>query len=304
MEKELIKLYKKRMFGEKLSDALDFVRENWRPLLKYITYLLLPVSVVQTFFMDSFMSGYTSALAGMQHMALSEMLPWLSSMGLLVVVQYVGIMLLVALTYTMMQLYEQRPRLNGIVWADLKAGVMTKTLRMLVLLFCGFAVALACLAFIMLLTSISPVLMLPGALILMLASPLLALVTPVYLFEKVSVIGAFSKSLRLGWRTWAGIVGVIFVLYLLVSIVQGVVSMPWYMMLVAKNILTTQGGSAGFVSSFGYTALQFVLGVVSSFVTNCLMVLPIVGLAYQYGHACDKVDGVSVDRDIENFETL
>jgi hypothetical protein len=27
-------------------------------------------------------------------------------------------------------------------------------------------------------------------------------------------------------------------------------------------------------------------------------------LAYQYGHACDKVDGVTVDRDIENFETL
>ena len=48
-EFRLIKLYRIRRFGEKISDTFDFVRENWRPLLKYITYLLLPVALVQSF---------------------------------------------------------------------------------------------------------------------------------------------------------------------------------------------------------------------------------------------------------------
>ena len=53
-----------------------------------------------------------------------------------------------------------------------------------------------------------------------------------------------------------------------------------------------------------YSAIQYLLGVVSNFCGSLLMTLLSIGLAYQYGHACDKVDGVTVDRDIENFEEL
>lgn len=303
-EKELIRLYRTRTFGDKLSDALDFVRENWRVLLKYITYLLLPVALVQTFCMNNFMSGYMSAVPQLSQSDLEAMLPWMTSMVGMILVQYVGIMLVVALTYTMMQLYEQRPRLHGVEWADLGSGVRRMVLRMVVLLLTGFVLSIVLGLLMVLMMALSPLMILPAILLMILAIPLFALTMPIYLFEDISIVGAYAKSVRLGWKTWAGIVGVIIVLYLLVSIVQSVVSMPWYLMLVVKQVLLAQGNETGFVSSFGYSAIQYVLGVIASFCGSCLMVLPVVGLAYQYGHACDKVDGVGVDQDIENFEAL
>ena len=45
-EKPLIKLYRTRTFGEKMSDTFDFVRENWRPMLKYFSYQLLGQELV------------------------------------------------------------------------------------------------------------------------------------------------------------------------------------------------------------------------------------------------------------------
>ena len=130
------------------------------------------------------------------------------------------------------------------------------------------------------------------------------MVQPVYLFEETGIISAYAKSVRLTWKTWAGIVGVVLVLYIIGSILSGLVSTPWYIMMMVKNVLAAQGNTAGFVSSFGYTAIQYLLGVVSSFFSSCILVLYDVGIAYHYGHACDEVDGVSVDQDIENFETL
>ena len=124
------------------------------------------------------------------------------------------------------------------------------------------------------------------------------------MFEDTGIVSAYAKSVRLGWKTWAGIVGVIIVLYIISSILSGLVSTPWYIMVVVKNVFTAQGNTAGFVSSFGYTAIQYLLGVVSCFCRSCVMALITIGCAYQYGHASDKIDGVGVDQDIENFETL
>ena len=91
MEKPLIKLYRIRTFGEKISDTFDFVRENFRPLLKYLTYLMLPLSLVQAFAQTNFMGGYMDFIEKMgknvqQSSDVSQMLSWVGSMTLMVVV--------------------------------------------------------------------------------------------------------------------------------------------------------------------------------------------------------------------------
>ena len=48
-----IELYKARSFGDKLNATFDFVRENWRPLIKYLTYILLPFSMVACLFLST-----------------------------------------------------------------------------------------------------------------------------------------------------------------------------------------------------------------------------------------------------------
>lgn len=288
-----------------MSDTFDFVRENWRPMLKYITYLLLPVALVSTVAMDNFMTSQMSLTSTIGQGDMDAVLPWLLSMGVTMLFYFVDIVLGNALTYTMMQLYEQRQeRLQGITFAELSPVFWQKCGRQLVLLVTGFVLLIVVGLIASPSVLLGPAVVILVAILLFIALPLIFLVQPIYLFEKISVVKAYAKSVRLGWKTWAGVVAVITVLYIIVSIVQGVVSTPWYIMVMLKNVLVTQNSEPAFMSSFGYTAIQYVLGVISNFFGSLLMTLPSIGLAYQYGHACDKVDGAGVDRDIENFETL
>jgi hypothetical protein len=90
-EKPLIKLYRTRTFGEKMSDTFDFVRENWRPMLKYITYLLLPVALVSTVAMDNFMTSQMSLTSTIGQGDMDAVLPWLLSMGVTMLFYFVDI---------------------------------------------------------------------------------------------------------------------------------------------------------------------------------------------------------------------
>lgn len=311
MEKPLIKLYRIRTFGEKISDTFDFVRENFRPLLKYLTYLMLPLSLVQAFAQTNFMGGYMDFIDKMgknvqQNSDVSQMLSWVGSMTLMVVVDYVAMMLLVAMVYAMMQHYEQRPqRLEGITGEELRPDVTRLLGRQFIVLITSIVVMALFGVFAALMAVIHIGMVILAFVLLLVAIPLFALVTPIYLFEReTGIVSAYTKSIRLGWKTWGGIVGVGLVLFIIVTIVGSIIETPWTIMLMVKNVLTAQGSDTGFVSSFGYTAIQYLLGVISTYVGNLLMSLLYIGMAYQYGHACEKVDGVTVDRDIENFETL
>ena len=203
-EHKLIKLYRTRTFSEKMSDTFDFVRENLRILLKYITYLLLPVALVQTFCMTNFMTGYLQTInvmvSGKSNPA--EMASWMLSMALMVLVMYVGMILLVAMVYSMMQLYEQRPGLQGITFADIKTSFFRMSGRQLVLLVTNIVFYLVFALIIVVMVAISPYMILPAVVLSIVVMPLLVLVYPVYLFETMGVISAYAKGIRLGWKTW------------------------------------------------------------------------------------------------------
>ena len=46
-QKPKIALYVKRPFGDKLNATMDFIKENWKPMLKFCTYLILPLCLIQ-----------------------------------------------------------------------------------------------------------------------------------------------------------------------------------------------------------------------------------------------------------------
>lgn len=259
-ESRLIKLYRTRTFSEKMSDTFDFVRENWRPLIKYITYLLLPVALIETFLGDNFMTGNIRFANIIGKNDITEMMPWLSSLIGMVLFTYVGFILLNALVYTMMQQYEQRQGLQGVTFADLKPGILRMTARQMILFAISIVLIVVFFIFFALMITISPFMIFPVILVAILVYPLLILVTPIYLFEDRGIISTYAKSVRLGWKTWAGIVAVTIVLYTIAIILQTVISMPAYIMMGIKEVLTAKGDGAGFVSSFGYSAVQYLLG--------------------------------------------
>ena len=56
-QKPKIAMYVKRPFGEKLNASFDFIKENWKQLLKYATYLILPVCLLQAANFSGLMGG-------------------------------------------------------------------------------------------------------------------------------------------------------------------------------------------------------------------------------------------------------
>ena len=136
-----------------------------------------------------------------------------------------------------------------------------------------------------------------------LAIPLM-LFTPAYLLEDIPLLSALSKSLRLGFSTWWGTFALMLVLGFIVSFLQGIFSIPYYIMVVVKTILGMQGNGSEFFDSVGYSFTVYLFGVLQSYATFLLMTIVFVGLALQYGHAAEKIDHVTMEDNINRFEEL
>ena len=64
------------------------------------------------------------------------------------------------------------------------------------------------------------------------------------------------------------------------------------------------GGGAILDNSVLLNVLQFLLGVIMLCGTYVSSIVVMLGMTYQYGHIREKVDAVTVDKDINNFDQL
>ena len=140
-QKPKIALYVKRPFGDKLNATMDFIKENWKPMLKFCTYLILPLCLIQAISMNGIMGGAMGIAAakeaGTNSLAAIGMQFWVNY-GLMFLCYLVGSILLTSIIYGLMQVYNQREeRLAGVTFADLKPFLFKNIRRLLVMvLFC------------------------------------------------------------------------------------------------------------------------------------------------------------------------
>ena len=66
----------------------------------------------------------------------------------------------------------------------------------------------------------------------------------IYLFEDISLGEAFAKTFRLGFATWGGVFLILIVMGIIASVLQGIVSIPWYVIYIVKMIFTMSDGGA------------------------------------------------------------
>ena len=317
IEKPRIELYRVRTFSEKISDTFDFIRESWRPLLKYFVYLMLPLSIVLAFFVNNFSSGYMSALVGMsgsESFETSQMVTFILMMVGTGVVSCIVVVLLMALVYALIRIYQVREeRLQGLTYADLRPELFrcaSRAVRLLLgilLVTILLCVLIGLLVFVF--SLIHPVAAAISLFFVYVASVVviipLSLVVPVYMLEDdLTLLEAFQKAWRLGFATWGGIFAVSFVLGLIGFALQMLTWMPWYVMQMAKSYFTLQGEGGGFAGSAGYSLILYLAAIWMCLGYLLVTVLSTVGLTVQYGHASDKIDGMGVARKIEKFDEL
>ena len=309
-QKPKIAMYVKRPFGEKLNASFDFIKENWKQLFKYSTYLILPICLIQAANFSGLMGSMTDITAMQASGGISD--NPLAALGPSFALNYAGViffsclgaLLMTSLVYAMVRLYNEREeRLNGIVFGDIKSLLLRNIKRLFLMgIACSFLFIFA-VVIVVLLAVLTPfTLILTISLLFAFMVPL-ALMAPIYLFEDISLGEAFAKTFRLGFATWGGVFLVLMVMGLIASVLQGIVSIPWYVIYIVKMVFTMSDGGAT-SSSVGLNFAQYLFSILMLYGSYLSAIFSIVGLVYQYGHASEVVDSITVESDIDNFDKL
>ena len=304
IEKPKIEFYKRRTFSEKVSATFDFVRENWRTVFKYVTYFVLPLCLLQAV-NDSFMGGYVEGIVNTMG-GETDLPPGLGMMGAgyagIIFCTLVGDVLVSGLTATLMMLYnERRDRLQGIEYNDLKPRVWRNVGRMALVMLVSVLFSVGAIGVIIVLTMLSPyslIVTLPAGIALLIP---FTLVSPVYAYERVGIWQAVAKGYRLGFASWWGVLGFIILLSIIVNIITSVAGIPFYILMMVKMVLGMDGNAPAspLLTIGNYLSSAFLF-----YFSYIAMALMFIGLSYLYSHMAEKVDGVTVDQGIEEFETL
>lgn len=310
-----INLYASRSIGETLSATFDFVTQNFVPLIKFLSAFLLPVSALMGL-------SYQSMFSSLAHIHIVDINDE-TALILSVVMGYVpvfvlcliGALLTVAVTYTLMQKYQQRDNLlKGLTLSEIKPLLkhnLWRLLKMLLLLtligMVAFVVLVLVATMIMSIGSkFEAFLFLLYMAMLAIALPL-GLVLPMCVFEpELSLFSCVKKALRLGFKTWGTLFVVMLVITMLVQIVSFILMIPFLfttMTSIFFEIDSTQYASLAYTSSAWFSVLTFASSLLFCFGLLLMSALSFVAFAFCYGHAADKVEGVSVKNAVQNFDS-
>lgn len=311
-----IEFYRTRTFTEKLTDTFGFLRENWKPMMKYFIYIMLPISIVTAFFANHFFNGYLSIIgmfessSGLDNDRLIKF--GLSTLGA-IIVSVMAYLVLVGLVYAMIRLYHLREeRLKNLSWGELKPHLWHCMKRSLWLMLAGLLLLVVIGGIFILvfmgIASINRILGLVSVILLYVLALVvilpMSLAAPAYMLEDdLGVFGAYMKGMRLGFATWAGIFAVTFVVGIITGVVQSFTMLPWYVLSMVKMVVTVANKQdGGFFNSSLFDFIQYLTCILSCLGYFVSAVITMIGLTVQYGHACDKIDGVGVARNIEKFD--
>ena len=308
-----INLYASRSIGETLSATFDFVTQNFVPLIKFLAAFLLPVSALMGLSYQSMFSSFANIenLNDETDMILSVVMSYLPVLLLCLI----GALLTVAVTYTLMQKYQQRDNLlKGVTLSEIKPLLkhnLWRVFKMLLLLtllgMVAFVVLVLVATMIMSIGSkFEAFLFLLYMAMLAIALPL-GLVLPLCVFEpELGLFSCVKKALRLGFKTWGTLFVVMLVITMLVQIVSFILMIPFLfttMTTMFFEIDSTQYASLAYTSSAWFSVLTFASSLLFCFGLLLMSALSFVAFAFCYGRAADKVEGVSVKNAVQNFDS-
>lgn len=290
-----IEFYKNRTLGERFSAAIDFMKQNWKIMYKYILIVGIPAALL----MGLGMQAYFQALEGLVEDDFSGFAP---IMILYLLIAWIFSAILPATVGAIMIKYE-KGELATAGFSDLLPTILSlmgKTLLLSIIFIfifaiTGFAMALP-VAFGSMVGAIIMILLL-----LLLLAAIIALLPsfsivlfPAY-FKGTGIFASIKEAFRLGFKNW----GSLFLTLLLVSLVLGVISTLFGAPLQILVIFNTLQDSFA-ISNFW----TFLLGTLAAFGNVVVVPIMIVFFAFQYFSITEKEEGVSLKNRIDDFENL
>ena len=287
-----ILLYKERNASECMNAAFDFMRQNWRILLRDSLYVLLPICIIQTVGIVSVAEGI---LAQVSEPPIADMVTFLC-FGL------VGFVLLNAVLWTMVKLYHERT--DGL--ASVTGAVFRKQFWPML---GRMAIAVIPILLIMapaLVVSTIVMLFVPFAFFvyMLVALPIL-LVAPIYALEDVSIVAAVKRAFVLGFKQMGVLLLMAITLVVMVYVLQGIVMLPLALIFALRAFLADPTATlVNPMFTMGGKVLFDLFSVLFCYVTYLSIAVVLLSAAYLYGSSAQKGEDRSLVSDIDNFENL
>jgi hypothetical protein len=307
MSQEKIEFYKNRTIGERFAASGDFIRQNWKVLLKNIVYIGVPIALLFGYFLQNYMQGIFSSinLFGISSpYALSGILIPLSGLMLFSILLY---LFLFSMTGAILNKYVKGSLTENTSWADLKdnmfsfAGKLFLQGLLLFLIIAAVSIIIGIIIGIIVavggsfanpaligILTILFVILLYGAIFVF--YPFLALLPFPIFFENASAWQGIKKSFKLGFRYWGSTFLTIFLGGLLTGIVSYILMMP-YIIYSVFNM-----GTGGFIS--------YVLAMLTSLVFVVVYPIFVVFVGLQYTSIVEREEGVSLQDKVAEFDNL
>ena len=310
-KKNRIEFYRQRNFTEKMNVTFEFIRENRKQLLKYSFYLIMPVCLVQSLAMNAFFSSYNGIKDGIQvspRMEDSQLYGFVANYGIWILCMLIGMSIISGMILAMMQTYAVREdKLENVQLDDFKGLLIRNTwrhIRIMIALIIYMFVVFMLLAMSTTLGTWSTIFsaLLTIALVAILVP--LVMMIPVYIFERDITFGdAIRKAWIFGSKTLGGLIGLMIVLNIIASVIRSVTMMPWYVGAAIRTFLSTSSDSY-VTQSVAYKFGMYLLGLIQAYGMYVASIIGIIGLAFHYFHAREKIEGVTIDSNISNFDEL
>ena len=293
MSQARIEFYKLRDFGAKMNATVEFLRENMGRLFLNLLFIAGPLALI----LSLLFSNFFSSLGDMVGLADdSQAMGFVALMGgsyfLMILVSWLAVSMIVAVTYTYIRLYNEGVAKETSI-GDVFRLAMKKYGGILIIGFLTFIVCIIGMFFFIL-----PAIYLGIT---------LSLAYPIYVFEDVSPTEAFARSFKVIREKWWSTFGLLFVTGLMAYVVQMVFSLP-FMAIYLGNIFSLmedlqsnpEDPSAIFgLFSSGYMTAAMAVSMVGSYLTYSI---PLIGLGYQYANLIERSEGRGLMTEIEGFD--
>ncbi len=302
-QKPKIVFYKRRQMGEKLNAAIDFMKENWRVLFKMSMYIIVPLALLQGLsYSRSITQIIGDSLFESQDPSLGE--------AFINLLSAIGGLYLSAIVYTLMKRYNEREeRLQGVTFAEIAPEVNKGAGRLILF---GFSASILFLGVIFIMFIFGG--LFPGTIyffiflllvfLFVVCIPLL-LFPAVYLFEKdITLINAWKQTYRLGFATWGGTFTLALISMILICVCSFIVALPLIILTVVQSVFSLSTSGDSYALSVGYKLLQYLLSVIVAFFVCVTTVFYYIVMSYQYAHAREVMDHVTLESDIDRFDNL
>lgn len=307
--------FRRRTFSDKLSDTTDFITANWRPLLKMITVIMLPLCAIQALSLNNLTSMMYGNLASDSDDTMGILAGLGLNYGATMILGIIASLFIISIVYAFMKLYHATNEDGTPVNEDLtkmtfkdflpyarrQMGAAWKSILAFTL-FVVVTILLVVVIVAALQTANIGVLMIIYAWFVALIPPAMMLI-PVYSFEPIGFWAGMRKAIVYGFKTWRGIVAITFIVGIIVYFICGFLSIPYIITAVLKAFFTIKDSdSFSFVNSTWFSLISYLSALLYIYVSYVGYSALLIAIAYQYGHACSTLDIDNFDHEDKDFD--